>query len=381
MDEGKILVVEDDPLNQDLLESRLKKAGYSVRTADNGRAALEMLGSEEFDLVLLDLLMPEMSGYETLERMMASDTLRHIPVIVITALDELDSAVRCIEMGAMDFVPKPPNPVLLRARVNASLAAKRHHDREVALHEELEAKHRHLEELERLRDELTHMVVHDLRSPLSSVLLGLQSVGVQGELNDRQRQSIDAAMWSARRLLGLINDLLDISKMEDGSMVLERTPIRAEKLAGDAVRQVEVLAKMGRRNLSSDVGEGLPAVEADQEKLLRALVNLLDNAIKFTPPGGAVGLLVRLAAGGDGMLFQVSDTGEGIPKEYFGRIFEKFGQVETRASGHRMSTGLGLTFCKMVAEAHGGKIEVASELGQGSIFSMTVPLEAPRLGS
>lgn len=381
MEEGKILIVEDDPLNQDLLESRLRKAGYSVRTADNGRAALEMLGSEAFDLVLLDLLMPEMSGYETLERMMASDTLRRIPVIVITALDELDSAVRCIEMGAKDFVPKPPNPVLLRARVNASLAAKRHHDREVALHEKLEANYRHLEELERLRDELTHMIVHDLRSPLSSVLLGLQSVGFQGELNDRQRQSIDAAMWSARRLLGMINDLLDISKMEDGSMVLEKKSIRVDDLAADAVRQVAVLAKLGRRNLSSDVGEGLPAFEADQDKLLRALVNLLDNAIKFTPAGGTVALLVRLAAGGDGMLFQVSDTGEGIPKEYFGRIFEKFGQVETREAGHRMSTGLGLTFCKMVAEAHGGRIEVASELGHGSTFSMTVPLEVARAGT
>jgi sigma-B regulation protein RsbU (phosphoserine phosphatase) len=131
-DKGTLLVVDDELVNQTLLASSLEQDGYTVTTADNGRQALEALAAQPFDVVLLDILMPEMDGYQVLERMKADDKLQHIPVIVISALDEMKSVIRCIEMGATDYLPKPFNPVLLRARINASLAAKRLRDREQA---------------------------------------------------------------------------------------------------------------------------------------------------------------------------------------------------------------------------------------------------------
>lgn len=226
--------------------------------------------------------------------------------------------------------------------------------------------------LEELRDDLLHMIVHDLRTPLTSLMAGMQSVGILGELNDRQRSLLEIARRGGETLLGMINDLLDIDKMEQGSLTLERTEVSVPVVAETALAQVGGLAAAKTQTIAADIAPDLPAAYADEDKLRRILVNLLGNAIKFTPAGGTITLSVR--RDGDTLIFSVRDTGEGIPKEDFERIFQKFGQVETRKSGRRMSTGLGLTFCRLAVEAHGGRIWVESELGVGSVFSFTLPL-------
>jgi signal transduction histidine kinase len=229
-----------------------------------------------------------------------------------------------------------------------------------------------LQELETLRDSLTHMIIHDLRTPLTSLLTGLQTVEMLGELNNDQREVLTLAARGGQTLLAMINDLLDIGKMEEGSPTLDRIELDPRGLAERAVLQVAYLAREKGIALEQRVSPDLPLLDADDEKLLRTLVNLLGNAIKFTPAGGRVTLSVEPESR-EALLFRVTDTGEGIPKEAFARIFEKFGQVETRKAGRRMSTGLGLTFCKMVVEAHGGRIWVESEPGRGSAFSFVVP--------
>jgi signal transduction histidine kinase len=294
---------------------------------------------------------------------------------MISALDEVDSAVRCIEIGAEDFLAKPFNPILLQARVAASLEKKRLRDQEVLLYRQLSDNFQKLQELETLRDSLTHMVVHDLRTPLTSLTYGLQLMHRMGELNETQTECLDISLKGAHTLLNMINDLLDISKMEAGSLQLQYRKLIPAEVAAHSMRQVEELAQEANLVLECQAPDELPVFAGDEDKLRRILVNLLGNAIKFTPRNGRVTLRCE-REGESALRFSIIDTGEGIPAEAFDKIFEKFGQVEGRQAGHRMSTGLGLTFCKMAVEAHGGQIGVQSTLGQGSTFWFTIPLRA-----
>jgi len=368
---GLLLVVDDNEENRDVLARRLQKQGHWAVTAPGGQEALDALADQPFDLVLLDIMMPDMDGYEVLSRIKNDPRTQRLPVIMISALDEMDSVVRCIEMGAADYLPKPFNPTLLRARVGASLREKRARDREMRHTAELAESYRKLQELERLRDDLTHMIVHDLRTPLTSLLSGLQTVPLVGDLNETQTEMLEIAVDGGQTLLGMINDLLDVEKMEQESVPLERTPLTAAGLIERATVQIAMLAQAEGLTLAQQAALDLPPFSGDEDKLRRTLVNLLGNAIKFTPAGGTVTASAEMGKGI--VLFSVRDTGEGIPPEAFDRIFEKFGQVENRKAGRKMSTGLGLTFCKLAVEAHGGCIWVESRPGQGSTFFFTIP--------
>jgi signal transduction histidine kinase len=233
-----------------------------------------------------------------------------------------------------------------------------------------------LRELEVLRDSLIQMIVHDMRTPLTSLLAGLQTLGRLGGLDETQCELLGISIHGGQTLLRMINDLLDINKMEAGSLQLEYSPLHLEVVVEEALQQVAPLAAEKQITVSTDLASDLPALAADGEKLQRTVVNLLANAIKFTPAGGTVILSACRSDSEPAVLFRVTDTGEGIPREAYERIFEKFGQVESRHAGRTMSTGLGLTFCKMVVEAHGGRIWVESELGQGSRFSFIIPLSS-----
>lgn len=368
---GLLLVVDDNEENRDVLARRLQRQGHWAVTASGGREALEALADQPFDLVLLDIMMPDMDGYEVLSRIKSDPKTQRLPVIMISALDETDSVVRCIEMGAADYLPKPFNPTLLRARVGASLREKRARDRELRYTAELAESYRRLQELERLRDDLTNMIVHDLRTPLTSLLSGLQTVPLVGDMNETQAEMLEIAVDGGRTLLGMINDLLDVEKMEQESVPLDRTQLTAAGLIERATAQVGMLAHANGLRLVEQAAMDLPPFPGDEDKLRRTVVNLLGNAIKFTPEGGTVTASAEMADGV--VLFAVRDTGEGIPPEAFDRIFEKFGQVESRKAGRKMSTGLGLTFCKLAVEAHGGRIWVESRPGEGSAFFFTVP--------
>jgi two-component system, sensor histidine kinase and response regulator len=375
-DTGFILVVDDNEMNRDVLSRRLKGRGYSVATANDGVRALEMLQTQAFDLVLLDIMMPEMDGYEVLTRLKADEQLRNIPVIMISAIDEVDSVVRCIELGADDYLMKPFNPTLLKARIGSSLEKKAARDREVVLFEQLARNYTRLQELEQLRDDLTNMIVHDLRTPLTAVIAGMQMVGVLGDVNSEQQKMMQLAIGGGETLLDMINDLLDVEKMESGTMELECTNVSVAALIGSAILQVGILADRKKQTLLRDVPSSLRPILCDENKVRRTLVNLLANAIKFTPVGGKVVIEARQQPGDGATEFAVTDNGEGIPQAAFDRIFDKFGQVESRQGGQHMSTGLGLTFCRLAVEAHGGRIAVESELGNGSTFRFDIPATA-----
>jgi two-component system, sensor histidine kinase and response regulator len=194
-----------------------------------------------------------------------------------------------------------------------------------------------------------------------------------GSLNDSQREMMTIATDGGKTLLGMINDLLDVEKMESGADTLHYEELSAATLVAGALAQVASLAEMQGTALITDVAAGLPSFEGDANKLSRTIVNLVANAIKFT---GAGTVTISVSQQPESLRFAVRDTGPGIPAEAFGRIFEKFGQLDAR---NKVGTGLGLAFCKLAVEAHGGSISVDSTPGAGSTFSLTIPLAAAAL--
>ncbi len=241
---------------------------------------------------------------------------------------------------------------------------------------EAEHKYEQLSEVMSLRQILSQMVVHDLRTPLTSLLAGLEAAECLSSLTPEQSECIETAIGGGQALLGMVNDLLEICRMEDCALALEPAAVDVPSLVQSALSQVAPLAQSKGLQLCLGVAPGMPALWGDEDKLERALVNLLGNAVKFTPEGGVVSTaawFVPRPERRDAFVLSVSDTGEGIPLEARGKIFDKFGQVHARRAGHVASTGLGLTFCKMVVEAHGGRIWVDSELGCGSTFALAIP--------
>jgi two-component system sensor histidine kinase/response regulator len=363
---GRVLVVDDEEHNRVLLRDLLEAHGHRVMEAVNGEQAMDAITSSAPDVILLDVMMPRVDGFEVCRRLKADARSAPIPILLITALTDRQDRLAGIEAGANDFLTKPIDTQDVILRVGNAVYTKH-------LYDQLADNYQRLRELEVLRDDLTHMIVHDLRTPLTSVIAGMQTVEMSGELNARQQQCLQLALTGGQTLLGMINDVLDISKMEDGSLRLDYQDLAATDLVEQALKEIEALAQEKGLSLIRDLPTHSPTFSGDEEKLRRTLVNLLGNAVRFTPRGGTITASVR-SAGEQTAVFAVRDTGEGIPTEAFERIFEKFGQVEMGPAGQSLSTGLGLTFCKMVVEAHGGRIGVESELGRGSTFSFTIPI-------
>jgi two-component system, NtrC family, sensor histidine kinase KinB len=245
-------------------------------------------------------------------------------------------------------------------------------------------------ELEQLREDYTGMLVHDLRAPLTSIMNGVMMVrrGLGGPVTDQQQELLKIAHQGSQTLLELINTMLDISKMEQGSMALDLQPQAPYAILDQAIERLQGFAGMQRVRFEQRMAVGLPLIEADSEKIVRVLQNLIDNAIKFSPQNGLIilgGCFYDASAPlpadlplhppiheKDWLIIWIQDHGPGIPRAYHERIFEKFGQVR---GGKVRGTGLGLTFCKLAVEAHGGRIWVESEEGAGSVFAFALPLK------
>lgn len=359
-----ILVVDDTPANLQLLVNMLKQRGYKVRPVPNGELALRAARASPPDLILLDVTMPGMDGYEVCAQLKADARLRDIPVLFISALNETEDKVRAFQSGGVDYVTKPFQLEEVDARVRTHLALRRH---ERELQESLDR----LRELERLRDSLTHMVVHDMRSPLLALQLTMPLLRRALRPEDRDAiDMLDNADSGVAVLVEMATQMLDVSRMEAGRMTLERRVADLNATVRAALDGCRMLA--GTRRLPfSPAGP----VEAwcDPDIVRRIVGNLVGNALKFTSPGGEV--RVQVAAEGARARVTVTDDGPGIAPENHGRIFEKFGQLEGRQ--RRQGTGLGLTFARMAVEAHGGEIGVDSALGRGSTFWFTLPVAAP----
>jgi signal transduction histidine kinase len=235
-------------------------------------------------------------------------------------------------------------------------------------------------ELQRMRDDLSNTIIHDLRSPLSSILGSLYFMEELAEHSQESRagQALATGIRSATNLLSLVNSLLDIARLSTGQTLVELQAQRLESVLEAAIEYLLPLAEHSEVALTEEVEADLPLVLIDEDKINRVLVNLIDNALKFTPPGGRVTVSAARSANGakDSMVrCTVRDTGPGIPPEYRTRIFDRFVQIADRP-GRRRGTGIGLNFCRLAVEAHGGQIWVDDAPGGGSEFSFTLPAVA-----
>jgi len=377
--QAKILVVDDDQRNVRLMESILRSSGYPVVKAYDGEEALEKVAAENPDLVLLDVMMPRMSGFEVCLRLRDRYETRLLPVIMVTALNSLEEKVRALELGADDFLSKPINKVELLAKLRSVLRVKSLHDEVEMTRKELEEKNKELVRMEEFKEKLVQMVVHDLKNPLSGIMGNLQLLHIQGPGLEPERfnEILLRTEESSKQLLGMILNILDVGRLEENKLVLRLKSLQPAELVDSCLREAQGLATRQEIMLRREVGEALPELTGDPDLLVRVLGNLVSNALKHTPSRGRVELGAARAE--EGIEFWVRDYGEGIPPDLLPRIFDKFvvgtGAGEGRASAY--DTGLGLTFCKMAVEAHGGAIRVDSSPGKGSTFSFTLPLRRP----
>jgi len=376
-DAALILVADDVPANVELLFDQLHVLGFRTMSAHDGPSALKACFEGHPDLVILDVSMPagdlgvddRSTGFEVCRRVKRDARTKSIPVIFVTALNDTTDRVKAIEAGGDDFLTKPHNRLVLGARVRSLLKLK-------AATDALEDSLRKQRELEKLRDDLMKMIVHDLKSPLTSVLATMEMLldGDFGQLVDTQRKALGDAEAKAEDLLALINDLLEVRKLEEAELTLDLQAIAPGALLHEIEHEWAVRFQQEGATASIDVADDAPVFEADKALIKRVIGNLVQNSL--THSATAVTLQLSARREGDGILFTESDNGPGIPPEYHEVIFRKFEQVRTPNVPRTRSSGLGLAFCKMAVEAHGGRIWVQSAgSGQGSSFHFYLPLK------
>jgi signal transduction histidine kinase len=365
-----IIVVDDVPANLHLLAGILGDCGYRVRSSPSGALALQSAALETPDLILLDVSMPGMDGYEVCRRLKADPALAPIPVIFISAHSETFDKLQAFALGGVDYVTKPFQVEEIKARVATHLQLRR-------MQVELEAQARKLREsnerllgLEGMRDELTHMIVHDLRSPLAGLMGYLSMLDARKQQDDPNvRRYVEGGLQCATILRDLISAILDLNRLEAGQFPLRMATADLSAVCGEAI------AYLGAATVGRKFGFIKPPqpvlVAMDADLMRRVVANLLGNALKFTPADGAVTLAVEVE--GSGARVSVTDQGRGIPPELQRAVFDKFVQAHHRTETHDSSVGLGLAFCKQAVEAQGASIGLRSEVGRGSTFWVTFP--------
>jgi signal transduction histidine kinase len=378
-----ILVADDVEANVELLVDQLATLGFGTVVAHDAPSALATCLERRPDLVILDVSMPagdlgvgdRDAGFEVCRRLKRDARTARIPVIFVTALGDTSDRVKAIEAGGDDFLTKPHQRLVLNARVRALLKLKGATD---ALEESL----KRLRELQKVRDDLMKMIVHDLKTPLTSVLATLEMArdGDFGALTQPQARALSDAEGKAEDLLALIEDLLEVARIEEQTITLQPEPIAPAALLAEIVYDWGLRFQQEGATATVDVADDAPVFRADKVLFKRVLSNLVQNALTHTAGPVHLGLAARADA--NGILFTVTDDGPGIPSEYQEIIFRKFERVRAPNAPRVRSSGLGLTFCRLAVESHGGRIWVKSAEGEGSTFYVQLPLtpaEPPRL--
>jgi signal transduction histidine kinase len=376
-DDGALILIADDiPANVELLFDQLRSLGYRTVTAHDGPSALAACFAHRPQLCILDVAMPagdlgcgdHSTGYEVCRRIKKDPRTARIPVVFVTALTESTDRLHAIEAGGDDYLTKPYNRLVLGARITSLLKLK-------AATDALEDSYRKLRELQKVRDDLLKMIVHDLKTPLTGILATLEMLldGDYGAVGDPQRQVLTDAEGKADDLLQLIEDLLEVARLEEAALPIVREPISPAAFLEEIAHEWSVRLQQERATVIVEVSDDAPVFRADKGLLRRVLGNLVQNAL--THSSHAITLRLGARRDGRGILLTVADTGPGIPREYHDIIFGKFQQMRTAAAPRVRSSGLGLTFCRLVVEQHGGRIWVRSAEGEGSSFHILLPIE------
>ena len=382
----KILAIDDEPRDLKLIEAILEKNGYKeIQTAGSGEGGLELVKNNSPDLVLLDIIMPGMTGYEFCQKLRANEATTHIPVLMVTGgPSEADEAIKkSFHAGATDFITKPINSIEFLARVKSALIIKHTYDR---MKEELykrEQAEEALRESDRMKTEFISTASHELRTPLTSIKNAIAIVLNEraGPINENQNRFLSMANINVDRLSGLVNELLDLSKIESGGLKIELRPLDLSVHLDMAITSLRSRAREKSISIHKEIPSGLPMACGDSDKVEQIFINLLDNAIKFTPKGGEVHVSAKgYELDGDFIEISVADTGIGIHPDQLAKIFSRFYQTEGSLTRELGGAGLGLSIVQGLVEIHGGKARVESDVGRGSKFTFTLPKYSQAIG-
>jgi len=356
-----ILVIDDEEAIRDSCCQVLSRAGYGTQTAENGNVGLEKITETKPDLVLVDLKMPGLSGMEVLEKIAEIDA--SIVCVVITGYATIESAVEAMKRNAYDFLSKPFTPDQLRIVVKRGLERRR-----LAIESE-----RLRREKQMMRENFITLVSHQLRSPLASVrqYFGVIREGFAGEVTDKQKQIIEKANKYLDDLMQLINDWLDMSRMDSGRIAEKFEPVALGPVLSEILELAKPLAETGKITLDLQLGHNSLEVRGDRESLKQAITNIVTNAIHYNRQGGTVAISTREQ--GNDLVVEICDTGIGISQDNLPFIFDEFFRVKSSETRHVAGSGLGLPIAKRIIEAHNGHIQVYSELGKGTTFSIFLP--------
>lgn len=364
----RILVVDDAPDNVLLVQTILEEEGYEISSADNGFSALAQIEKSPPDLVLLDVMMPGMDGYEVTQRIRQNSKLPFIPILLITAHDSA-SVVQGLDLGADDFIRKPVEMDELLARVRSLLRLKHSVDQRdrIALQ----------------REDFVSRLAHDLRTPLVAAdkMLNLMQQGALGDISPPMRDAMTTMTRSNKNLIAMVNMLLEVYRYEAGRKTLSFAPIDLRQMLSEVIEELAPLADSKSLSVNLDLDQKVEAgspctIRGDRLELYRLFTNLIGNAIKFTD-AGRVDIRLSCPINADSYsdkvipfaTIEIQDTGPGISTAEQAKLFERFGPGTHKRSG----TGLGLHLCRQIVEAHHGSIEAQSQVGEGSLFIVRLP--------
>jgi two-component system, sensor histidine kinase and response regulator len=354
-----VIIIDDEESMRDSCTMILKKDGFETMTADNGEEGLQKIKDAHPDIALIDLKMPGISGLDVLARIQEIES--NILPIVITGYATVESAVEAMKKGAYDFLPKPFTPEELRIIIRRGLE-------KIELSREAENLRK---EKKLIEENFITMVSHQLRSPLVAIAQYFETImsGAVGEVSSEQANMLKKAKNRLEGLLTLINDWLDIARMNTGELVKKFKPVSLHSLIKKQVEFLQPLAERSKVTLNIDSPQGNDQVLGDEDTLEQVFSNLISNAIKYNREDGEVQITTR--ENQETITADIRDSGIGIPKDKIPYLFQQFFQVTRTSKGK--GSGLGLTIAKKIVDAHNGRIDVTSEEDKGSTFSVTLP--------
>jgi two-component system sensor histidine kinase/response regulator len=363
----RILAVDDTPDNLILVQTILESEGFEMDLVADGVSALQQITESPPDLILLDVMMPGIDGYEVTRRIRSNTELPYIPILLITAFTE-SSVVEGLDAGADDFIRKPFDTDELLARVRSLLRLKHSLDEQ--------------QKMARQREDFVSRMTHDLRTPLvaSDRMLNLFQQEIFCKISPEMKQAIAVMIRSNHNLTQMVNNLLEVYRIEAGKKTLNSEICNLPEMLTEVVEELNPIANDKGLTLKVDtsglekIGENAGIVTGDRLELRRVFSNLIGNAIKFTDIGGIETRIFESAPGNEKNLvtIEIEDTGYGIAAEDQATIFERFRQGRNKRAG----SGLGLHLSRLIVEAHGGAIEVFSEVGKGSVFTLRLPKQS-----
>jgi two-component system, sensor histidine kinase and response regulator len=365
-----ILVVDDNEMNVELLSNMLERYHYRVMTCLNGQEAIKIVQTEKPEIILLDINMPQMSGYEVCRRIKSEPESSDIPVIFISALDDTENIVQGFDAGGVDYILKPFKFREVLARVDTQLTLYRQKRK---IEELLQRERQQFETMDGFRKQFIGSATHDLKNPLfvvSGYTDMLEMLPIIRE-NEQAKGFIRSIRRGVTKMNQLVRDMLDLLQLEAAGE-LNKSPRDFAQFLNEAVQDMRPRAEDKKLNFVVYPPDEAATIQIDVDRMGRVMDNLVSNAIKYTPERGSVEVIGKV--GHTTVVIEIVDTGLGIPAESLPNIFQPFERVTSEEHMVQEGTGLGLTIVKTIVEQHEGKVEVESVHGKGSTFRVTIPM-------